>query len=62
MYGNEGEVGEALKQAFDEGICRRSDVFVTTKLWCTYHSRVEECLDISLGKLGLDSVDLYLVS
>jgi diketogulonate reductase-like aldo/keto reductase len=36
-------------------------VFVTTKLWCTYHSRVEEALDKSLKSLGLEYVDLYLV-
>ena len=62
MYGNEAEVGEALKQAFDEGACKREDVFVTTKVWCTYHRRVEEGLDSSLKKLGLEWVDLYLVS
>ena len=34
---------------------------MTTKLWCTFHSRVEEALDESLKKLGLDYLDLYLV-
>jgi len=34
---------------------------VTTKLWCTYHSRVEENLDKSLKSLGLDYVDSYLM-
>ena len=59
-YGNEDEVGEGLKQAFDSGV-KREDIFVTTKLWCTYHSRVEENLDKSLKSLGLDYVDLYLM-
>ncbi|KUJ14590.1 Aldo/keto reductase [Mollisia scopiformis] len=59
-YGNEDEVGEGLKEAFDGGI-KREDVFVTTKLWCTYHSRVEQNLDMSLKSLGLDYVDLYLM-
>ncbi|KAL1648080.1 hypothetical protein SLS58_002407 [Diplodia intermedia] len=61
MYGNEGEVGEAFKEAFDAGIVKREDIFVTTKLWCTFHSRVEENLDESLRRLGLDYVDLYLM-
>jgi glycerol 2-dehydrogenase (NADP+) len=43
-YANEDEVGEGLKEAFDSGV-KRQDIFVTTKLWCTYHSRVEEGLD-----------------
>jgi diketogulonate reductase-like aldo/keto reductase len=59
-YGNEDEVGEGLKEAFDSGI-KREDIFVTTKLWCTYHSRVEQNLDMSLKSLGLDYVDLYLM-
>jgi len=59
-YANEDEVGEGLKEAFDSGV-KREDIFVTTKLWCTYHSRVEEALDKSLKSLGLDYVDLFLV-
>ncbi|PSS12311.1 hypothetical protein M430DRAFT_144463 [Amorphotheca resinae ATCC 22711] len=59
-YGNEDEVGEALKEAFASGI-KREDIFITTKLWCTYHSRVEQNLDMSLKSLGLDYVDLYLM-
>jgi diketogulonate reductase-like aldo/keto reductase len=59
-YGNEDEVGEGLKEAFDSGI-KREDIFITTKLWCTYHTRVEENLDKSLKSLGLDYVDLYLM-
>jgi diketogulonate reductase-like aldo/keto reductase len=59
-YANEEEVGEGLKEAFDSGV-KREDIFVTTKLWCTYHSRIEEALDKSLKSLGLDYVDLFLV-
>lgn len=53
-------MGEGLKEAFASGI-KREDIFVTTKLWCTYHSRVEEALEKSLKSLGLDYVDLYLM-
>lgn len=60
VYGNETEVGEGLAKAFKSGV-KREDVFVTTKLWCTFHSRPEECLDKSLKMLGLDYVDLYLM-
>ena len=38
---------------------QHSDHFA--ELWCTYHSRVEENLDLSLKSLGLDYVDLYLM-
>lgn len=60
VYGNENEVGEGLKEAFDSGI-KREDVFVTSKLWNTYHRKPEECLDEGLKRLGLDYVDLYLI-
>ncbi|APA15812.1 hypothetical protein sscle_15g105820 [Sclerotinia sclerotiorum 1980 UF-70] len=60
VYGNEDEVGQGLKEAFASGI-KREDIFITTKLWCTYHTRVEEALDKSLKSLGLDYVDLYLM-
>ena len=58
IYGNEEEVGHGIKAS---GV-PREEIFITTKLWGTYHRRVEENLDISLKKLGLDYVDLYLVS
>ncbi|KAJ8489608.1 hypothetical protein ONZ51_g2793 [Trametes cubensis] len=39
----------------------RSEVFVTTKLDQRDHGRVEEALDASLSKLGVEYVDLYLM-
>jgi glycerol 2-dehydrogenase (NADP+) len=61
VYGNEAEVGEGLKEALKDGKVRRDELFITTKLWCTFHSKVEENLDISLKRLGLEYVDLYLM-
>lgn len=61
VYGNEKEVGEGIKEGLAAAGIPRSDLFITTKLWCTYHTRVEEGLDTSLGLLGLDYVDLYLM-
>lgn len=59
-YQNEDEVGEGLAEAFKSGT-KREGLFITTKLWCTFHTRVEEGLDLSLKALGLDYVDLYLM-
>ncbi|KAL5522804.1 hypothetical protein ACEPAG_8822 [Sanghuangporus baumii] len=56
-YGNEKEVGEGIRRS---GV-PRSEIFITSKLWSTYHSRVEEALDKSLSDLGVDYLDLYLV-
>ena len=62
-YRNEAEVGAALKELFDDGTVRRDELFVTTKLWNNNHrpERVKPALQASLDRLGLDTVDLYLV-
>ena len=62
-YRNEAEVGAALKELFDDGTVRRDELFVTTKLWNNNHrpERVKSALQASLDRLGLDTVDLYLV-
>ncbi|XP_058730111.1 NADP-dependent D-sorbitol-6-phosphate dehydrogenase-like [Vicia villosa] len=60
-YKNETEVGEALKEAFDTGLVKREDLFITTKLWNSDHGHVVEACKDSLKKLQLDYLDLYLV-
>ena len=63
-YGNEAEVGEGIRRAVvEEGLCTRDELFVTSKLWNTYHDpeHVRPALERSLEDLGLDSLDLYLV-
>ncbi|KAK6908077.1 aldo-keto reductase [Kwoniella mangroviensis CBS 10435] len=56
-YQNEKEVGEGIK---DSGV-PRSEIFLTSKVWSSYHDRVEECLDQTLSDLGTDYLDLYLI-
>lgn len=62
-YRNEAEVGAALKELFSGGTVRRDELFVTTKLWNNNHrpERVKPALQASLNRLGLDTLDLYLV-
>lgn len=60
-YQNEGEVGQGIKEGLEQAGIKRSDLFITTKVWSTYHTRVEENLDKSLKLLGLNYVDLYLI-
>ncbi|GDY78300.1 hypothetical protein SAV31267_077850 [Streptomyces avermitilis] len=59
IYGNEEGTGKAIATA---GI-PRADLFVTTKLWNSdqgYDSTLR-AFDVSLEKLGLDYIDLYLI-
>ncbi|XP_028153886.1 aldo-keto reductase family 1 member B1 isoform X2 [Diabrotica virgifera virgifera] len=63
FYGNENEIGTALKSIFKEGKLKREDIFVVTKLWNNYHEKklVVPQLKQSLKLLELDYIDLYLV-
>ena len=59
VYDNEAAVGEAIKVS---GIAR-DKLFVTTKIWWTdlAPGRLEAVAAASLGRLGLDYVDLLLI-
>lgn len=62
-YENEAAVGKAIKRVIAEGIVKREDLFVTTKLWITdtSYEKAKEGFQRSLDRLGLDYVDLYLI-
>ena len=59
LYDNETGVGQGVARS---GL-PREDVFVTTKVWNDQHGydKTLHAFDVSLGKLGLDYVDLYLI-
>ncbi|XP_046548527.1 aldo-keto reductase family 1 member B1-like [Haliotis rubra] len=63
VYGNEEEVGQAINAKIDDGTVKREDLFITTKLWNTFHrpDLVEAAMKESLQRLGLSYVDLYLI-
>ena len=62
-YGNEREVGKALREGLATVGIGREDIFVTTKIWNTNHrpERVEPAFEASLERLGLTYLDLYLI-
>ncbi|KOC62649.1 Alcohol dehydrogenase [NADP(+)] [Habropoda laboriosa] len=63
IYGNEDVIGKALRDKIAEGVVKREDLFITTKLWNTDHKRenVVPACKRSLKNFGLTYVDLYLI-
>ena len=59
LYGNEREVGEAIRKSN----IPRKEIFVTTKLWNSDHGyeRALKAFELSLKKLDIDYIDLYLI-
>jgi diketogulonate reductase-like aldo/keto reductase len=59
LYDNEEGVGQAIKES---GI-PREELFITTKVWNTDqgYDKTLKAFDISMKKLGLDYLDLYLI-
>lgn len=57
VYGNEEELGAAIKASK----VPRDQLYITTKISATEKKNTEEAFSLSLKKLGLDYVDLYLI-
>ena len=59
IYGNEESVGQGIAAS---GIDRK-ELFVTSKLWVddSGYENTKRAFETSLGKLGLDYLDLYLI-
>ncbi|MEH6937555.1 aldo/keto reductase [Bacillus sp. JJ664] len=63
IYGNEEGVGQGIKEAIVENGISREDLFITSKVWNAdlgYQSTLD-AFELSLTKLGLDYLDLYLI-
>lgn len=63
VYENEAEVGRAIKAKIAEGLIRREDVFVVTKLGGIHHDPhlVQHACELSLRNLDIGYIDLYLM-
>ena len=63
IYDNEAEIGQAFQDAFDAGDVTREELFVTSKLWNSFHAPedVEPAIKESLEALKLNYLDLYLI-
>ena len=62
MYGNEEEVGQAVRQAVAEGICKREDITVITKIYPgSQYRNPEAAIEQALAKLDIGYIDIMLL-
>ncbi|MDD3321215.1 MAG: aldo/keto reductase [Paludibacter sp.] len=61
VYTNEKEIGAALQELFAEGVVKREDLWITSKVWNDKHDDVVASCKQSMTDLQVDYLDLYLV-
>lgn len=63
IYGNEREIGEAIEEVLDSGKVTRNELFITSKIWNTFHSyeKALQSIDERLTFLRIDYLDLCLI-
>ncbi|KAI9853105.1 MAG: NAD(P)H-dependent D-xylose reductase (XR) [Thelocarpon superellum] len=62
-YGNEREAGEGVARAIKDGLVKRDDLFLVSKLWNSFHDheQVEAACKKQLSDWGISYFDLYIV-
>jgi alcohol dehydrogenase (NADP+) len=63
VYGNEDRIGKVFNDAFESGVVKREDLFITSKVWNDMHGKGDVLLSLAktLKDLRLDYVDAYFV-
>ena len=61
VYQNEDQIGKVLDKLFSEGVVKREEMFITSKVWNDQHREVRKACKKSLTDLGLSYIDLYFV-
>lgn len=62
-YFNEEQVGDAIQTAINEGLVKREELFITTKVWIDHYGyeKCKESVLKSMQKLKVDYIDLMLL-
>ncbi|KAH3666019.1 hypothetical protein OGAPHI_004208 [Ogataea philodendri] len=62
-YGNEKEVGQGVNRAIKDGLVKREELFIVSKLWNSYHhpDNVKKAVKKVLDDLQLDYLDIFYI-
>lgn len=62
-YGNDQEIGKGIKRAIEEGLVKREELTIVSKLWNNYHApeNVVKAINKVLSDLQLDYVDVFYI-
>ena len=60
-YGNEDEIGKVFRAAFDEGVVKREDLFIMTKVWNDMHRDVAASCKKSIADLQCGYIDMLFI-
>jgi alcohol dehydrogenase (NADP+) len=63
VYGNEDLIGNVFEAAIEEGVVKREELFITSKVWNDRHGQgeVQKSLQQTLTDLRLDYIDAFFV-
>jgi len=61
VYQNQEEVGHALHKILSEGVVKREDLYIVTKLWNSQWENPKAAIEKCLQELKITYLDLYLV-
>lgn len=60
-YENEDQIGKVFRDAFEEGVVKREELTIMTKVWNDMHDRVEESCKKSIADLQCDYIDIFFI-
>jgi len=60
-YGNQKEIGDVLQRYLSNGLIKREELFITSKVWNSEWGSIREACLETLSALKVDYLDLYLV-
>ena len=60
-YGNEDKIGVEFRRAFDEGVVKREELFIMSKVWNDMHRHVAESCKKTIADLQCDYLDMLFI-